>query len=65
MPGAMLPDDPSTPGGRDWYARTRRLPPVEQEPLGGIEIGRKTVHFLATTPPVFDGPEDRNGTELR
>ena len=28
-----------------------------------IEIGRKTVHFLVShpTPPVFDGPEDRNG----
>jgi hypothetical protein len=28
-----------------------------------IRIGKKTVHFLAShpTPPVFDGPEDRNG----
>ena len=28
-----------------------------------IEIGKKTVHFLVfhPTPPVFDGPEDRNG----
>ena len=28
-----------------------------------ILIGRKTVHFLVShpTPPVFDGPEDRNG----
>jgi hypothetical protein len=28
-----------------------------------IAIGRKTVHFLVShpTPPVFDGPEDRNG----
>ena len=28
-----------------------------------IEIGAKTVHFLVShpTPPVFDGPEDRNG----
>ncbi len=28
-----------------------------------IEIGRTTVHFLTShpTPPVFDGPEDRNG----
>jgi hypothetical protein len=28
-----------------------------------IEIGSKTVHFLVShpTPPVFDGPEDRNG----
>jgi hypothetical protein len=29
-----------------------------------ILIGNKTVHFLVShpTPPVFDGPEDRNGT---
>jgi 3-phytase len=28
-----------------------------------IKIGKKTVHFLVAhpTPPVFDGPEDRNG----
>jgi hypothetical protein len=28
-----------------------------------IQIGQKTVHFLVShpTPPVFDGPEDRNG----
>ena len=28
-----------------------------------VEIGGKTVHFLVShpTPPVFDGPEDRNG----
>jgi hypothetical protein len=28
-----------------------------------IEVGKKTVHFLVShpTPPVFDGPEDRNG----
>ena len=29
-----------------------------------VRIGGKTVHFLTShpTPPVFDGPEDRNGT---
>jgi hypothetical protein len=29
-----------------------------------IQIGQDTVHFLVShpTPPVFDGPEDRNGT---
>jgi hypothetical protein len=28
-----------------------------------IDLGKKTVHFLVShpTPPVFDGPEDRNG----
>jgi hypothetical protein len=28
-----------------------------------VDVGKKTVHFLVShpTPPVFDGPEDRNG----
>ncbi|HYZ10424.1 MAG TPA: endonuclease/exonuclease/phosphatase family protein [Actinomycetota bacterium] len=67
MPGALLPDDPATPAPADWYS------PAELEVFRlsskshwdvPIEIGRKTVHFLAShpTPPVFDGPEDRNGT---
>jgi Endonuclease/Exonuclease/phosphatase family len=67
MPGALLPDDPDTPAPADWYS------PAELEVFRlsskshwdvPIEIGRKTVHFLVShpTPPVFDGPEDRNGT---
>jgi hypothetical protein len=67
MPGAMLPDDPATPEPADWYS------PEELEDFRlsskshwdvPIRIGRRTVHFLAShpTPPVFDGPEDRNGT---
>jgi hypothetical protein len=67
MPGALLPDDPETPAPQDWYS------PAEQAIFRlsskshwdvPIEIGRKTVHFLVShpTPPVFDGPEDRNGT---
>jgi hypothetical protein len=67
MPGALLPDDPATPAPRDWYS------PAEQAVFRlsskshwdvPIEIGNKTVHFLVShpTPPVFDGPEDRNGT---
>jgi Endonuclease/Exonuclease/phosphatase family len=67
MPGALLPDDPATPAPRDWYS------PAEQAIFRlsskshwdvPIEIGHKTVHFLVShpTPPVFDGPEDRNGT---
>lgn len=66
MPGALLPDDASTPAPADWYS------PVELAllPLSSkshwdlpIRIGRKTVHFLVShpTPPVFDGAEDRNG----
>jgi hypothetical protein len=67
MPGALLPDDPATPAPADWYS------PAELEVFRlsskshwdvPIELGDRTVHFLVShpTPPVFDGPEDRNGT---
>jgi hypothetical protein len=67
MPGAMLPDDSATDTPADWYS------PAELEDVRlsskshwdvPIRVGRETVHFLVShpTPPVFDGPEDRNGT---
>jgi 3-phytase len=65
MPGAMLPVDPST--GESWYDEGDldifRLSSKSHWDVP-IEIGRKSVHFLVShpTPPVFDGPEDRNGT---
>jgi endonuclease/exonuclease/phosphatase family protein len=67
MRGARLPDDPATPERGDWYSGAE----LEQFPLSSkshwdlpVLIGKKTVHFLVShpTPPVFDGPEDRNGT---
>jgi hypothetical protein len=67
MPGALLPDDLSTPAPKDWYSAAE----LAQFPLSSkshwdlpIRIGGKSVHFLVShpTPPVFDGPEDRNGT---
>jgi hypothetical protein len=67
MPGARLPDDPATPAPADWYSPAEldvfRLSSKSHWDLP-IEIGRRTVHFLVShpTPPVFDGPEDRNGT---
>ncbi|MFC5290640.1 endonuclease/exonuclease/phosphatase family protein [Actinokineospora guangxiensis] len=67
MPGALLPDDPATAAPRDWYSpeilSTFRLSSKSHWDLP-IRIGRDTVHFLVShpTPPVFDGPEDRNGT---
>ena len=67
MPGAMLPDDPNTSAPADWYSPDElavfRLSSKSHWDLP-IHIGRKTVHFLVShpTPPVFDGPEDRNGT---
>jgi hypothetical protein len=67
MPGARLPDDPATAAPADWYSPAElavfRLSSKSHWDVP-ITIGRKTVHFLVShpTPPVFDGPEDRNGT---
>jgi len=67
MPGAMLPDDPATPAPADWYS-AEELDDVRLSSKSHwdvpIRLGRRTVHFLVShpTPPVFDGPEDRNGT---
>ncbi len=66
MPGALLPDDLSTPEPADWYSPAEldifRLSSKSHWDVP-ILIGNKTVHFLVShpTPPVFDGPEDRNG----
>lgn len=66
MPDARLPDDPSTPAPADWYSPAE----LADLPLSSkshwdvpVRVGRETVHVLAShpTPPVFDGPEDRNG----
>ena len=67
MPDAMLPDNPATPAPADWYSPAEledvRLSSKSHWDLP-IQIGSETVHFLVAhpTPPVFDGPEDRNGT---
>lgn len=67
MPGALLPDDPGTAAPADWYAATEldvvRLSSKSHWDVP-IAIDGTTVHFLVShpTPPVFDGPEDRNGT---
>jgi endonuclease/exonuclease/phosphatase family protein len=66
MPGALLPDDPATPAPADWYSPAElnvfRLSSKSHWDLP-IKVGHKTIHLLAShpTPPVFDGPEDRNG----
>jgi len=63
MPGALLPEL----DGVSWYSDEEldivRLSSKSHWDVS-IEIGRKVVHFLVShpTPPVFDGPEDRNGT---
>jgi len=66
MPGALLPDDPSTPAPADWYspAELAVLPLSSKSHWDlPIQVGGGSVHFLVShpTPPVFDGEEDRNG----
>jgi hypothetical protein len=67
MPGALLPDDPSTPEEGDFYPPevlgVFRLSSKNHADIP-IRIGRKTTHFLTShpTPPVFDDPVvDQNG----
>ncbi|WP_052055373.1 phytase [Myxosarcina sp. GI1] len=66
MPGALLPNDPSTPKPNDYYSEEElevfRLSSKSHWDIP-IEINGETVHILAShpTPPVFDGEEDRNG----
>jgi endonuclease/exonuclease/phosphatase family metal-dependent hydrolase len=73
MPGAMLPTDPAT--GESYYSdddlAVLRLAsksfwdiPIQVPAFGGNRPIRPfTLHVLCShpTPPVFDGPEDRNG----
>ncbi|MCD7058923.1 endonuclease/exonuclease/phosphatase family protein [Pelagibacterium xiamenense] len=67
MPNARLPDDPGTSAPADYYTAET----LEKFRLSSkshwdvpVEAGDTVIHLLAShpTPPVFDGPEDRNGT---
>lgn len=66
MPEARLPDDPNTEANGDWYSAEA----LAKFPLSSkshwdvpIDVRGRTIHVLAShpTPPIFDGPEDRNG----
>ncbi|WP_083959365.1 endonuclease/exonuclease/phosphatase family protein [Streptoalloteichus hindustanus] len=66
MPGALLPDDASTPRPNDWYSDEvlARFPLSSKSHWDlPVRVGGRSVHFLVShpTPPTFDGPEDRNG----
>ncbi|MEA5462615.1 phytase [Leptothoe sp. PORK10 BA2] len=67
MPGALLPDDPSTSDPQDFYSAEEleifRLSSKSHWDVP-IQVNGETVHVLVShpTPPVFDGEEDRNGT---
>ncbi len=78
MPGALLPDDPSTAAPADWYTPGPELDSFRLSSKSHwdvpIIIGDGTVHFLVShpTPPVFDDfPEGvdfngrRNHDEIR
>ncbi len=66
MPGARLPDDPTTPAANDFYSPEElavfRLSSKSHWDVP-IEVEGQVIHTLVShpTPPVFDGPEDRNG----
>ena len=66
MPGARLPDDPATAAPQDFYSpqelEIMRLSSKSHWDVPMLVNG-EVVHVLAAhpTPPVFDGPEDRNG----
>lgn len=66
MPGAFLPDDSSTAAANDYYSPAElnvfRLSSKSHWDVP-ININGEIVHALVShpTPPVFDGPEDRNG----
>lgn len=64
MPGARQPVDPAS--GQPWYpAETWRQLRLSSKSHWDVPVATPigTVHLLAAhpTPPVFDGPEDRNG----
>jgi endonuclease/exonuclease/phosphatase family metal-dependent hydrolase len=64
MPNALTPKDPKT--NKPWYSKKvwqqLRLSSKSHWDVP-VEVNGKTIHILAShpTPPVFDGPEDRNG----
>lgn len=64
MPNALQPIDPAT--DKPWFSKEAwealRLSSKSHWDVP-VNINGKTVHILAShpTPPVFDGPEDRNG----
>lgn len=70
MPSASWPDDAATPEPDDWYptaARAELRLSSKSHWDVPLRIAGRDVHFLVChpTPPVFDGPEDRNGRRNR
>lgn len=65
MPGNLLAEV-RTPAGEPWYsAAAQAVLPLSSKSHWDVpvRVGTHTLHILAShpTPPVFDGPENRNG----
>ncbi|MDM4014174.1 endonuclease/exonuclease/phosphatase family protein [Roseiconus lacunae] len=62
MPGAIRPSSEGASYYRDSIWRQLRLSSKNHLDVP-VQVGKQTIHVLAShpTPPVFDGPEDRNG----
>lgn len=66
LPNPAWPDDPATPQPGDWYSDqvkgVLRLSSKNHVDVP-VQVHGRTIHLLLShpTPPVFDGPEDRNG----
>jgi 3-phytase len=70
LPGRHLPDDPATTAPDDWYSAEAlaRFPLSSKNHCDApILVGGRRIHLLLShpTPPVYDGPEDRNGLRNR
>ena len=66
LPGALLPDHPDRLGQGDWYSKDElailRLSSKNHVDVP-VSVHGHRLHLLLShpTPPVFDGPENRNG----
>ena len=66
LPGALLPDHPDRLGQGDWYSKNEldilRLSSKNHVDVPVSVYGHR-LHLLLShpTPPIFDGPENRNG----
>jgi len=65
MPGALLPDDPSTAAPADWYSPggARRLPALLQESLGRAGRGRRQGRPPPCKPPDAAGVRRARGSQ--
>lgn len=66
VPEPHLPDDPESLPAADWYScAAQQVVPLSSKNhcVVPVRVGARPLYLLAShpVPPVFDGPEDRNG----